>query len=90
MAKYKMTLFARFFIFLIIAIPIAYIAAAYINGQNGIQQFLSLFQSQETKTEEVKSTKSSTDANDTHQDLLQQKSDSVQLLKEQLEACRNK
>ena len=93
MAKYKMTLFARFFIFLIIVIPIAYIAAAYINGQDGLQQIMSLFKSDQEKTEMT--SPPATDTIEQSQSintdqLIQQKSDSIQLLKEQLEACQNK
>jgi hypothetical protein len=36
MAKRKMTPFARLLIFLIIFLPLAYLAAAYINGEDGI------------------------------------------------------
>lgn len=37
MKKYKVTGCARFFIALIIIAPLAYLGAAYYNGENGIQ-----------------------------------------------------
>ena len=95
MAKYKMTLFARFFIFLIIIIPVAYIIANYINGQDGIEKFLDLFRGDSKDTTELTSPPPASDsmqlseANTTNKDLLKQKSDSLQLLKQQLEACKN-
>ena len=35
--KLKMTPFARFFIFILFAAPIAYLVASYYNGQDGMQ-----------------------------------------------------
>ncbi len=89
MAKYKMTLFARFFIFLIIVIPVAYIAAAYINGQDGIAQIMSLFENGKEKTEEpATSTEDIEAGQSSNEDLLKQKTDSIELLKKELEECR--
>ncbi len=34
--KYKITGFARFFIFMIFFVPVAYIGASYYNGEDGI------------------------------------------------------
>jgi cell division protein FtsB len=40
--KYKMTGCARFFIVLIILAPLAYLGAAYYNGENGIENIKNL------------------------------------------------
>jgi len=58
MAKYKMTGFARFFIFLIVATPIVYLIASYYNGEDGVANIKSLFEKSES-TESV--------AEETHQ-----------------------
>lgn len=42
-AKFKMTGFARFFIFLIILLPLAYMGASYYHGEDGIQNLKNLF-----------------------------------------------
>ncbi len=40
--KLKMTPFARFFIFILFAAPIAYLVASYYNGQDGFQNIKDL------------------------------------------------
>lgn len=40
--KYKTTGFARFFLFMLIAAPLAYIGASYYNGEDGIQNIKDL------------------------------------------------
>jgi len=42
--KFKMTAFARFIIIMLFAAPIAYMAASYYNGEDGIENIKSLFQ----------------------------------------------
>lgn len=94
MAKYKMTLFARFFIFLIIVIPVAYVLAAYINGQDGIEKLMALFSNTEEDTTEIATTPPSATPDTTKvlvsnkDELIQQKNDSIRLLQQQLEDCR--
>jgi hypothetical protein len=41
--KLKLTGFARFFIVMLFLVPIAYLGAAYYNGQDGIQNIKNLF-----------------------------------------------
>mgnify|MGYP006266152865 CR=1 FL=1 len=41
--KYKLTGFARFFIVMLFLAPIAYLAASYINGEDGVENIKSLF-----------------------------------------------
>ena len=53
MAKPRMTSFARFFIFLLIATPLAFFAASYINGEDGVQTLKGLVGKNDT-TEEVR------------------------------------
>ncbi len=53
MAKPRMTGFARFFIFLLIATPLAFFAASYINGEDGVQTLKGLF-GKSDQTEQVK------------------------------------
>jgi hypothetical protein len=91
MAKYKMTLFARFIIFLIIVIPVAYIIANYINGQDGIDQFLSFFRGNEDTTELVEqpSPPPTKEVSVGEKEMLQAKKDSIDLLRKQLDECRN-
>lgn len=59
MAKYKMTGFARFFIFIIVATPIVYLIASYYNGEDGLANIKSLF----NKSESIESVSESTDQN---------------------------
>lgn len=52
--KYKMTGCARFFIVLLFLAPLAYLGAAYYNGENGIEnikKFLNIGQSDTNKTQ---------------------------------------
>ena len=51
----KMTPFARFFIMLIIVAPLAYLGAAYYNGEDGIQNLKNIFSSGAEKIETVHS-----------------------------------
>lgn len=41
--KYKVTGCARFFVFLIIFVPIVYFGAAYLRGENGMQMLKEFF-----------------------------------------------
>lgn len=41
--RMKMTGFARFFIVMLFLVPLAYLGAAYYNGQDGIQNIKNLF-----------------------------------------------
>lgn len=49
--KYKSTAFTRLFIFVIIALPLIYILASYINGEDGIENIKSLFGQEQTTSE---------------------------------------
>jgi len=57
--KYKLTGCAKFFIFFIIAAPVAYVAASYYNGQDPIREarefFASFFDSQDEGGEDIAS-----------------------------------
>lgn len=48
--KYKLTGFARFFIVMLFLAPIAYIAASYINGQDGVANITEFFSGQDEST----------------------------------------
>ncbi len=50
--KYKMTGCARLIIFIIIFAPIAYLAASYYNGQDGIEQLKKLLGIEKVKSSE--------------------------------------
>ena len=50
--KYKMTGCARIFIILIILGPLAYLGASYFNGEDGLANIKSLFQSEDTPRNE--------------------------------------
>lgn len=54
-SKFKMTGFARFFIFMIIAAPTIFLGASYYNGEDGIQNLKNLIGIGE-QTEEVANT----------------------------------
>lgn len=57
--KYKLTGFARFFIVMLILVPIAYFAALYINeGQGGIDSLFDKGNSSSEKTEIVSTPRS--------------------------------
>ncbi len=51
--KFKLTGFARLFIFLIFLAPIAYIGASYYNGEDGIENIKNLFGIGEEKVEQT-------------------------------------
>ncbi len=51
--KYRMTGCARFFLALLIIIPLAYVAASFITGQDGLKLIKYIFY-EEQKTTEVK------------------------------------
>jgi hypothetical protein len=46
--KYKLTGFARFFIVMLFLAPIAYLAASYINGEDGISNIREFFGQEQT------------------------------------------
>lgn len=48
--KYKITGFARFFIVMLFLAPIAYLAASYINGEDGISNIREFFGQEQTTT----------------------------------------
>lgn len=54
--KYKLTGFARFFIVMLFLAPIAYIAASYINGEDGIANIRQLFSGQASPSDEQTTT----------------------------------
>lgn len=53
--RLKLTGFARFFIVMLFLVPVAYLAAAYYNGQDGIQNIKNLLglDKKEVRTERV-------------------------------------
>ena len=51
--KYKSTPFARLFIVLLFATPLAYIGASYYNGEDGIENIKNLFGINQEKTTEI-------------------------------------
>jgi cell division protein FtsB len=87
MKKHKMTGCARFFIALIIIAPLAYLGAAYYNGQDGIQNiknFLGIGEKKETKTDDTYDTPKETEKDliDKDQQIQQLKDENEQLRKE--------
>ena len=48
--KYKLTGFARFFIVMLFLAPIAYLAASYINGEDGVTNIREFFGGEKTTT----------------------------------------
>jgi len=60
--KYKLTGFARFFIVMLFLAPIAYLAASYINGEDGVSNIREFFGGEQTTS--TTTTTENTDAND--------------------------
>lgn len=54
--KYKLTGFARFFIVMLFLAPIAYIAASYINGEDGLANITELFKGKESSADKQTTT----------------------------------
>lgn len=50
--KVKTTGFARFLLIMIIVAPLAYLGAAYYNGQDGVENIKKLFRGEETERNE--------------------------------------
>ena len=48
--KYKPTGCARFFLFMIIAAPLAWVGASYYNGEDPLQNLKSLFSKEQTSS----------------------------------------
>ena len=91
MAKYKMTGFARFFIFLLIATPIVYLIASYYNGQDGLANMKSLFQGGEKNTSSETNEKDPDIKNETYEippSELEQANALIDSLKTELKACK--
>ncbi len=95
-SKYKITAFARFLIFMIFFAPIAYIAASYYNGEDGIGKIKELFQKEENiKNETENSTKNDIQLSDSGsmsdedqsmlQDEIKLKDLEIKMLKERVE-----
>ena len=55
--SYRLTGFARFFIVMLLLVPIAFFVASYINNEDPIEGFNKLIGKETTKTEEVISDK---------------------------------
>ncbi len=51
--RLKITGFARFFLFLLIAGPLAYLGASYYNGEDGLENIKSLFNNQNSESTTV-------------------------------------
>ncbi|HLF62687.1 MAG TPA: hypothetical protein VI603_03000 [Saprospiraceae bacterium] len=87
MKKHKMTGCARLFFALLIIAPLAYLGAAYYNGQDGIQNIKNLLGIGKDKDEKTDDT-----YHDTAQDLgdtLSEKDREIQKLKDENSALRN-
>ncbi|NRB62480.1 MAG: hypothetical protein HRU40_05515 [Saprospiraceae bacterium] len=54
--KYKLTGFARFFIVMLFLAPVAYLAASYINGEDGVAKIQELLNWENEKTAAEKTT----------------------------------
>jgi len=54
--KYKLTGFARFFIVMLFLAPIAYIAASYINGEDGLANVKEFFSDEASSPDEQTTT----------------------------------
>lgn len=88
--KYKTTGCAKFFLVLIILAPLAYIGAAYFNGQDGIESIKEIFSSGETQNDD-----SGEDVYKLKNQLSKYKKDAeffekeMNRLEKELEACQN-
>ena len=45
--RVRLTVFSRFLLVMIILVPLAYLGASYFNGQDGVENIKSLFESKE-------------------------------------------
>lgn len=54
--KYKLTGFARFFIVMLFLAPIAYLAASYINGEDGLAKIQEFFKGDSEESTEKETT----------------------------------
>ena len=89
--KYKMTGCARIFIILIILGPLAYLGASYFNGEDGLSNIKSLFQSDDSPANDDRK-KSTTDLQD-QIDRLEKDvkfyTDEIRRLERELADCQN-
>lgn len=84
--KYKMTGCARFFLVLLILIPVAYFSASYLTGKDGVNFIKDLFNSDAEGTEiGVQSPQNSSDAATINKDAYKQELNKYQ---EKLDALR--
>jgi TolA-binding protein len=81
--KYKVTGCARFFIFLVIFVPVVFFAATYIRGENGVEIIREFFQKLRGTSSES-SSEGDTMSADELQRRLQKAEDEIRELKEEL------
>ncbi len=88
-SRYKVTPFARFLMFMIIFAPIAYIGAAYYNGEDGLEKIKGFFNKSEKKEEVVDRKRfginDDSDSSNDSQHLLKLKDLEIKTLKEKIE-----
>ncbi len=97
--KYKMTGCAKFFIFLIIAAPLSYIAASYYNGSDPFERFkkMEIFKStpEEKSEKEVKvisrknDSQNANDSNDYLKKELELKDKEIKYLKQKIKSLED-
>jgi hypothetical protein len=82
--RYKVTVFARFIMFLTLFLPMCYFAFSIIKGQSKYQ----ILESLKTKTFELFSSSEDNNLSEHYAQLLAAKDEEIQLLKEKLFICQ--
>lgn len=83
--KYKLTVFARFIIFMAVFTPVAFIGVKYYQGEDGIQKIKELI-----NVDRFKGTSEASLPDVNESDILQLKDQEIRLLKEEIRILEQK
>ena len=83
--KYKLTVFARFIIFMAIFTPLAFMGVTYYQGGDGLQKIKDL-----VDLDRFKGTNEATLPNVDNSDIIQLKDEEIRLLKEEIKLLQQK
>lgn len=92
MPRARLTVFSRFLLFMLIALPLIFIAASYYNGEDPVANVKAFFGAEGEQTADVR--RSDPDPGDTEEvatfENVQNLRAENERLRAELEACRNK
>ncbi|NNF36737.1 MAG: hypothetical protein HKN68_21730 [Saprospiraceae bacterium] len=84
--KYKLTGFARFFIFMLFFAPVSYIGVSYYQGENGLEKVKDFFNSLRTEQADVSPDTPSMSSDE----IIKMQAQEIELLKQRIEELESR